>query len=89
MDHVRSLTDAHGRFDEIVKLGNVGKDETFDELPEDERLRRGERLAGHWEAIADECERSWATQLMFSSWTPAEMRAESAVWREGRDPRWI
>lgn len=83
------MSGANGRFSEIVELGNIGSDPPFDELPEDERLRRGALLAGHWEAIAGECERSKATQFLFSQWTPAEMRAEAAVWREGRDPRWI
>lgn len=92
MDHVRSIGDANARFREIIELGNVGEYETsgeaFNHLPEDERLRRGALLAEHWEAVADECERSNATQMWFSRWTPEEMRAEAAVWRSGRDPRW-
>jgi hypothetical protein len=92
MMHVRSIREAHERFDEIIDLGNIGAYETdvdaFNHLPEAERLRRGALLGEHWEAIAAECERSRATRLLFNRWTPSEMRAEAAVWREGRDPRW-
>jgi hypothetical protein len=82
------MSEARTYFAEIVELGNIGDDEPFDSLPEAERLRRGAQLADHWEAIADECQRSKATRFLFNQWTPQQMRAEAAIWREGRDPRW-
>lgn len=88
MEHLRSIRSARTCFAEIVELGNIGADIPFDSLPDGERLHRGTKLADHWEAIADECERSKATQVLFSQWTPQQMRAEAEIWREGRDPRW-
>lgn len=82
MDHVRSVFSASERFDQIVDLGRE-----FAEADNDtKRLEAGSAIADHWDAIADECEQSAATRMLFNSWTPAEMRAEAAIWREGRDP---
>lgn len=87
MEHLRSIDRSSDRFTQAIELGSFDEGESFDGLPEPERLRRGGLLAAHWEAIADECEQSRATRLLFSAWTPQQMRDEAAIWREGRDPR--
>jgi hypothetical protein len=87
MEHLRSLGGTSERFDQIIGLSSFDETESFNDLSETERLRRGCLLAEHWEAIADECDRFWATRAMFSSWSSAQMRTEAAIWREGRDPR--
>jgi hypothetical protein len=52
----------------------------------EEALQTGGRIADLLEAYADRMERSGLVSWVASSFTPEGLRADAAVWREGRDP---
>lgn len=54
--------------------------------PGPERDAACTRLAEILEAHADRMERSGLVRWLASSFTPDGLRADAAVWREGRDP---
>lgn len=50
------------------------------------RFEVGARMADLIEAYADRIERSGLVRVVASSFTPADLRAEAAEYRAGRDP---
>lgn len=81
-DHVRSVNDLSALFSGLDDLID-----RFRAAEGDEQRLLAQQIANRWDAIADECEQSRATRLLFSGWSVEEMRALAAQWRTGQEPQ--
>lgn len=81
LEHLREFFDGSDDWAEMCRL----QDHEFDPNSPT-RFEVGARMAGLIEAYADRMERSGLVRVFASSFTPADLRAEAAEYRAGRDP---